>query len=68
VTTKKLTIIFRRGLNEVLQIVRRCEDCSSAVFGWRSVCSHLMCWKIQQLRRDPLRMMLTRAETRRSIS
>jgi hypothetical protein len=55
-------------MHEVIQIVRQCEDCRSAIFGWRSVCSHLMCWKIQQLRRYPLRMASTSAEARRSIS
>ena len=33
-------------VNEILGIVYRCEDCSSAAYGWTTVCSHFMCRKI----------------------
>ena len=30
----------------VLEIVHRCEDCSSTIYGWTSVYSHLTCREI----------------------
>jgi len=32
----------------VLEIVHKCADCSSAMYGWTSVYSHLMCREIQR--------------------
>ena len=63
-----MTINRRRHLHEVLETVRRCDDCISATYSWTSVFSYLVCRKIQQLIRDCLRMAPTSAETRRSIS
>jgi hypothetical protein len=45
-----LTINRRSDLHDVLEIVYRCEDCSSAIYLWTSVYSHLMCRKIEQFR------------------
>jgi len=38
-----LNINRRSDLQEVLEIVHRCDDCISATYGWTSVYSHLMC-------------------------
>jgi len=39
-----------------------------AIYAWTSVYSYLMYQKIQMLKRDSLKKVPTRAETRRSIS
>jgi hypothetical protein len=49
----------------------RSEASNSAIYCWISVYSHLMCWQIQQLRRDSLmmdRLASTNPDDRRNVS
>jgi hypothetical protein len=41
-----LTINRRSDRHEVLEILRGCENCCSAVFGWTIVYSQMTCWKM----------------------
>jgi len=66
--TTKFEMLLQSDLHEVLENVYRYEDCSSAIHGRTSVYSHLICWKVYQLRQDSLRMELASPEMHRIMS
>jgi len=52
----------RSELLEVLEIVHRCENCSSAICVWRSFSSRFACPRIQRQKRDGMRVAPTSAK------
>jgi hypothetical protein len=49
----QLSVFIKPVFNvPLLEIMYQCKDCTSAIYGWSSVYSHLMCRIIQQLSQE----------------